>query len=171
MRRGLRAACSTFLEGLRKKPDAEGKPAAPAPIVIAAASTPTPAAAPTVKLDGPPPPPVLKKKSQSKKPIPKERALVVVKTPARPRPRRLKGSRPSLLPLVFKLLVGVGVASAAVAMQDRFPQFESRGSAVTTGITTGTTNPVQPQAAGAGARHAHGRDRSAPRLDIRGRLY
>ena len=99
-----------------------------------------------MKLDGPPPPPVLKKKSQSKKPIPKERALVVVKTPARPRPRRLKGSRPSLLPLVFKLLVGVGVASAAVAMQDRFPQFESRGSAVTTGITTGTTNPVQPQA-------------------------
>ena len=50
------------------------------------------------------------------------------------------------MPIVFKLLVGVGVASAAVAMQDRFPQFESRGSAVTTGITTGTTNPLQPQA-------------------------
>ena len=50
------------------------------------------------------------------------------------------------MPIVFKLLVGVGVASAAVAMQDRFPQFESRGSAVTTGITTGTTNPPPPQA-------------------------
>ena len=98
-----------------------------------------------MKLEAPPPAPVLKKKSQSKKPIPKERALVVVKAPARPRPRRLKGSRPSLLPIVFKLLVGVGVASAAVAMQDRFPQFESRGSAVTTG-TDRTTNPVQPQA-------------------------
>ena len=143
---GPKGGLLDFLEGLRKKPDAEAMPAAAAPIIIAAASTPTPAAAPTVKLEAPPPAPVLKKKSQSKKPIPKERALVVVKTPARPRPRRLKGSRPSLLPLVFKLLVGVGVASAAVAMQDRFPQFESRGSAVTTGITTGTTNPVQPQA-------------------------
>ncbi len=143
---GPKGGLLDFLEGLRKKPDAEGTPAAaPAPIVIAAASTPSPAAVPTVKLEAPPAP-VLKKKLQSKKPIPKERALVVVKTPARPRPRRLKGSRPSLMPLVFKLLVGVGVASAAVAMQDRFPQFESRGSAVTTGITTGTTSPLQPQA-------------------------
>ena len=136
-----------FLEGLRKKPDGEAAPAAapaPQPIQIAAASTPASPAA-TVKLDAPPAP-VFKKKSQSKKPIPKERALVVVKSPARPRPRRLKGSRPSLTPIVFKLLVGVGVASAAVAMQDRFPQFESRGSAVTTGITTGTTNPPPPQA-------------------------
>ncbi|HEY8248482.1 MAG TPA: serine/threonine-protein kinase [Hyphomicrobium sp.] len=138
---GPKGGLLDFLEGLRKKPEAAGAPGAQAaPIQIAAA----PAAAPTVKLAAPPAP--LKKKSQSKKPIPKERALVVVKAPARPRPRRLKGSRPSLLPIVFKLLVGVGVASAAVAMQDRFPQFESRGSAVTTGITTGTTSPLQPQA-------------------------
>jgi hypothetical protein len=105
-----------------------------------------PAAAPTVKIEVPPPPaPAVKKTSQSKKPSPTARALGVVKPPARARPRRLKGSRPSLLPIVFKLLIGVGVASAAVAMQDRFPQFESRGSAVTTGITTGTTGPA-PQA-------------------------
>jgi WD40 repeat protein/serine/threonine protein kinase len=144
---GPKGGLLDFLEGLRKKPDSESAPAAapaPEPILIAAASTPAPPAA-TVKLDAPPAP-VFKKKSQSKKPIPKERALVVVKSPARPRPRRLKGSRPSLMPIVFKLLVGVGVASAAVAMQDRFPQFESRGSAVTTGITTGTTNPPPPQA-------------------------
>jgi len=144
---GPKGGLLDFLEGLRKKPDSVAAPAAapaPQPIQIAAASTPASPAA-TVKLDAPPAP-VFKKKSQSKKPIPKERALVVVKTPARPRPRRLKGSRPSLMPIVFKLLVGVGVASAAVAMQDRFPQFESRGSAVTTGITTGTTNPPPPQA-------------------------
>ncbi|MFA6141403.1 MAG: serine/threonine-protein kinase, partial [Hyphomicrobium sp.] len=143
---GPKGGLLDFLEGLRKKPDSEAAPAAPAPqpIQIAAASTPASPAA-TVKLDAAPAP-VFKKKSQSKKPIPKERALVVVKSPARPRPRRLKGSRPSLMPIVFKLLVGVGVASAAVAMQDRFPQFESRGSAVTTGITTGTTNPPPPQA-------------------------
>ena len=144
---GPKGGLLDFLEGLRKKPEGEAAPAAapaPEPIQIAAASTPASPAA-TVKLDAPPAP-VFKKKSQSKKPIPKERALVVVKSPARPRPRRLKGSRPSLMPIVFKLLVGVGVASAAVAMQDRFPQFESRGSAVTTGITTGTTNPPPPQA-------------------------
>ncbi|MTD95107.1 protein kinase [Hyphomicrobium sp. xq] len=141
---GPKGGLLDFLEGLRKKPDGEG-----APIIIAAASTPVAVPAPAAKVE--PPPAVLKKKSQSKKPIPKERALVVVKSPGRARPRRLKGSRPSLLPIMFKLLVGVGVASAAVAMQDRFPQFESRGSATTTtgatsGITTGTTAPVQQQA-------------------------
>jgi WD40 repeat protein len=40
-------------------------------------------------------------------------------------------------PILFKLLVGVGVASGAVAMQERFPQFESRGSGETSaGIRT-----------------------------------
>lgn len=115
-----------LLEGFRKKPGADPKPA------------PAPAAAAPIKIEPPPAAEPVKKKSQSKKPIPKERALVVVKSPARARPKRLKGSRPSLLPIFFKLLVGVGVASAAVAMQDRFPQFESRGS----GITTGTTNAI-----------------------------
>ena len=122
-----------FLEGLRRKPSSETTPA-PAP----AGKAPAPAAKAAAKVE--PPPASAKKKSESKKPIPKDRALVVVKTPARARPKRLKGSRPSLLPIFFKLLVGVGVASAAVAMQDRFPQFESRGS----GITTGTTSPLQP---------------------------
>ncbi|HWK39053.1 MAG TPA: serine/threonine-protein kinase, partial [Hyphomicrobium sp.] len=131
---GPKGGLLDFLEGLRKKPEIDAQGVKPA-LAAAKASAP----APTVKIETPPAPapavkaaPVVKKKSQSKKPIPKERALVVVKAPARPRPRRLKGSRPNLLPIVFKLLVGVGVASAAVAMQDRFPQFESRGSAVTT---------------------------------------
>ena len=135
---GPKGGLLDFLEGLRKKPGID-VPAFSPPV----AGKSPPAAAPTIKIEAvTPPAAVLKKKSQSKRPIPKERALVVVKSPPRARPRRLKGSRPSLFPIVFKLLVGVGVASAAVAMQDRFPQFESRGSAVTTGITTGTTNPV-----------------------------
>lgn len=141
-----------FLEGLRKKDPGEKaggdalaagavakaapKPQ-PKPKLTAAASKPTPAppAQPALAQLGA----VVKKKSQQKAPIPKDHALVVVKTPSRPRPRRIKGSRPSLVPMLFKLLVGVGVASAAVAMQDRLPQFENRGSAVTTGITTGST--------------------------------
>ncbi len=32
--------------------------------------------------------------------------------------------------MLFKLLIGVGVASGAVAMQDRFPRFENRGQGV-----------------------------------------
>jgi len=132
-----------FLEGLRKKPVADGQPAPePKP---KAKPAPKAAAAPTLKIEPPPgavaPP---RKKSQSRKPIPKERALVVVKSPVRARPRHLKGSRPSLLPIFFKLLVGVGVASAAVAMQDRFPQFENRGSGITTGTTGTTTASLQP---------------------------
>jgi len=137
-----------FLEGLRKKPgDGEAMPAA------AAAAPAKKEAAPAVAEVQPPAKavaPAPKKKSQSKKPIPKERALVLVKSPPRPRPRPLKVQRPRLVPILFKLLVGVGVASAAVAMQDRFPQFESRGSAVVTGQLqeprpqTGTAD--QPQA-------------------------
>jgi serine/threonine protein kinase len=130
-----------LLEGLRKKP---GAPAPKPKPVAAAAPVAKPKPVEKPKVVEPPPSVVAAKKklSQSKKPIPKERALVVVKTPAvRARPRRIKGTGPSLLPIVFKLLVGVGVASAAVAMQDRFPQFESRGA----GITTGTTNPIASQ--------------------------
>jgi serine/threonine protein kinase len=56
--------------------------------------------------------------------IPRNRALVEVRPP---RPRPVRGSRRRWISLAFKLLVGVGVASAAVAMQDRFPKYESRG--------------------------------------------
>jgi serine/threonine protein kinase len=69
---GPKGGLLDFLEGLRKKPDGDG-----APIIIAAASTPVAPPAPAAKVE--PPPAVLKKKLQSKKPIPKERALVVVK--------------------------------------------------------------------------------------------
>ncbi|MDH4983223.1 serine/threonine-protein kinase [Hyphomicrobium sp. D-2] len=141
-----------FLEGLRKKqsdnkladgaavkaapkPQPKLKPAAPLPL-----AEPKPAPAPVAQAALPPlGVAAAKKKPPQKAPIPKDHALVVVKAPSRPKPRRMKGSRPSLVPMLFKLLVGVGVASAAVAMQDRLPQFENRGSAVTTGITTGST--------------------------------
>lgn len=160
-----------FIEGLRKKqPDdgAGGDAANPAPAAVgngagarvtpkakpvaaAVQAKPAPAAVPVAKAHAQQTPVVAApaKKSQQKVPIPKDRALVVMKSPARPRPRRIKGRRSSLVPIMFKLLVGVGVASAAVAMQDRLPQFESRGSALTTGITTGSTSaplPLEQQA-------------------------
>lgn len=137
-----------MLEGMRRKPAAnKAKPKSKAKAAATPKLKPKPApiVVPEVaKVEESLAAALSKKGSQSKVPIPKERALVVLKSPPRARPKRLKGSRPSVVPILFKLLVGVGVASAAVAMQDRFPQFESRGS----GITTGTTNPLPPQAQG-----------------------
>jgi serine/threonine protein kinase len=66
----------------------------------------------------------------AKNATPKSRALVPVRAPKPPRPRPLRGSRRRWASLAFKLLIGVGVASAAVAMQDRFPRYESRGTSV-----------------------------------------
>ena len=48
----------------------------------------------------------------------------------------MKSARRRWAPVAFKLLIGVGVASAAVAMQDRFPQLESRGAGVPSSETT-----------------------------------
>lgn len=144
-----------FLDGLKKRParsaDGNGKAAAaaPEPVEAAAAAAEAPPAAGTKKLTAPPEPirlpRVLKKKEpgralvakEPKKTEAKESKEKEKKRPAsRPRPlrpRRSVGWRPVL----FKFLVGVGVASAAVAMQERLPQFESRGSGETSaGIRT-----------------------------------
>jgi len=51
--------------------------------------------------------------------------------PPRPRPGKW-GEQKTWAPLAIKLLIGAGVASAFVALQDRLPRFESRGTAVTT---------------------------------------
>ncbi len=58
----------------------------------------------------------------------KAKALVKARPPHRhmPRPVRSRGRRP-WRPLAVKLLIGLGVASAAVAMQDKFPAVERRG--------------------------------------------
>ena len=58
-----------------------------------------------------------------------EAKMLVKAKPARrhlPRPLRSRGRR-SWRPLAVKLLIGLGVASAAVAMQDKFPAVERRG--------------------------------------------
>jgi hypothetical protein len=116
-----------FLESLRKGAVAE--PAKPRAAAAPAPAKAGPAPAATVKLEEPPPPaPKIKKKPQPQpkakaapKAVPKGRALVPIRRTPRPRP--VRGSARRLAPVVFKLLVGVGVASAAVAMQDRLPNF------------------------------------------------
>lgn len=127
-----------FLEALRKKradgaagagQQKEKAPAAKARIEL----PPAPKAKSASKVRA-------KKKENPDKlaPIPKGRALVEVRRPPKPRP--VRGTKRRWVPIVFKLLIGVGVASAAVAMQDRFPRYESRGVAIPTSQATGSTS-------------------------------
>ncbi|HUS95272.1 MAG TPA: protein kinase, partial [Hyphomicrobiaceae bacterium] len=57
-----------------------------------------------------------------------------LKPPARrkpPKPRAIRSARRSWWrPLVFKLMIGIGIASIAVAYQDQLPRFEMRGSGI-----------------------------------------
>ena len=151
---GPKGGMLDFLDGLKKKPSAADAGAAAAPAAAAAkAPAAAPASAPeTKKLTKAPDPiklPRILRKSAAPAPASPTPGtdLIVVKEPKkaeskdkrkaaskpRPMPRRAIGWRP----ILFKLLVGVGVASGAVAMQERFPQFESRGSSETSaGIRT-----------------------------------
>ncbi|HEX2841746.1 serine/threonine-protein kinase [Hyphomicrobium sp.] len=142
---GPKGGMLDFLDGLKKKPEpakpkAEAKKAEPAAAAPPAAAKPLPG---TQKLSTPPEPiklpRVLRKKEPGKELVVKEpkkaEAKEKKKSAARPRPIRSRhgiGWRP----ILFKLLVGVGVASGAVAMQERFPQFESRGSGETSASTS-----------------------------------
>ncbi len=151
---GPKGGMLDFLDGLKKKPEpakenakavaanapVAAKPAAPLPGTQKLSSPPEP-----IKL-----PRVLRKKEPEKQPgkelVVKEPRKVEAKekkTPAiRPKPIRSRhgiGWRP----ILFKLLVGVGVASGAVAMQERFPQFESRGSGETTAATTAASSAIR----------------------------
>lgn len=77
--------------------------------------------------------------ARAKPEVAKAKALVKAR-PARrqlPRPLRSRGRR-SWRPLAVKLLIGLGVASAAVAMQDKFPAVERRGA------STILSQPVEP---------------------------
>jgi WD40 repeat protein/serine/threonine protein kinase len=128
-----------IFDGLRKKPDATPAPAklAPEPAKVEAPAPPKKEA--KAKLAKPVKPP---KKAAAVEAIPKNRALVEVKRTPRPRP--VKGSRRAWMPIAFKLLIGVGVASSAVALQDRFPRFESRGETVPSSQTQSLQTPGRP---------------------------
>jgi WD40 repeat protein/serine/threonine protein kinase len=132
-----------ILDGLRKKPvaqaDAAPVPAKPAPEPAKVEAPAPPKKEAKAKPAKPVKPP---KKAAPAEAIPKNRALVEVKRSPRPRP--VKGSRRAWVPIAFKLLIGVGVASAAVTLQDRFPRFESRGETVPSSQTQSLQTPSRP---------------------------
>lgn len=151
---GSNGGMLNFLDNLRKKPAPRG-----APVARAAASS---ARDETVKFKGPlPPAPKIKKvatpksprlkkiaskKAAPKKPVPPKKdarkANVLFEPRRAPRPRPLQGSRRSWLPFAFKLLIGVGVASAAVAMQDRFSPIGSLGVTAPSSLSTRAQAPA-----------------------------
>jgi len=119
---GPKGGMLDFVDGLRRPPAAERT-------MPPARAKERPALAETVKIEVLPPlAPMAKEEAPPEDAISKGHALIEVRRPPRPRPMR--GSRRRWAPLVFKLLIGVGVASAAVAMQDRVPRVESRGASV-----------------------------------------
>jgi serine/threonine protein kinase len=137
---GPKGGLLDFMDGLRPK-KTEPKVAAnsndpPAAAIAAtapataAAKTPAVAAAATQKLDDSAPPvrvpSIFRRKSKQALP-----AAVPVAAPKPPNPRKVKtGGGKAWRSMLYKLLIGVGVASGAVAMQDRLPRFENRGQGV-----------------------------------------
>ena len=133
-----------LVDELKRKTDPDpAKPKTTAPKAPAAEAGPGAPAGATAKLEtAPPPPPAFLRKGKKAAGEPHAkaaepaaaakadaRAIVPVAAPEprrKPRPRPVKSfERRNLRPLLFKLLIGAGVASAAVAMQDRLPHFQS----------------------------------------------
>ncbi len=128
-----------FIDGLKKAREAMAAP----PIVV-----PAPAAAPAAPVALAPPKPAKRARSDRKAakaaprppPVRKSEAPVPAKLrPPRPRAMR-SGESWRWRPFVFKLLIGAGIAGAAVGMQDRMPRMEIRGS----GIVASATNEAAP---------------------------
>lgn len=145
---GQKGGILDFIESLKAKPApaVAAKPQAPAATKGAPA-----AAGATEKLAAPAEPirlpKILRKEKKepvgsaivAKEPPPKEAAKEKPKPVARPRKVR-SGQGIRWRPILFKLLVGVGVASGAVAMQDRLPRMESRGSGEVTSSSIQTAS-------------------------------
>jgi len=155
-----------FMEALKQKPEDAAAAATPvAATVAAAAAKPAPAKAskaagnkaaaatpavtpaastPVMKL-----PALLSRRPKPK--APRERKAASRSKAKPPTPRRMAKPGRSWRPLLFKLLVGVGVASGAVAMQDKLPRMESRGAA-----TTSSQQDIEPVLAGQFQGHGNG---------------
>lgn len=159
-----------FFEGLKRSKPApaapsngvKAAPAAASPTPGAAdAAQPQPQLAATVILDTPPPPPKVFQKARKEKenakaaakkpegkreipPAPPVAAQPPAPTPKRqPRPRPIRsGEGRSWRPLLFKLLIGAGVATTAVAVQDKLPAFRTTGSAVQTAERSNQPTPL-----------------------------
>ncbi len=141
---GPRGGLLDFMEGLRRKSAAaEAGPASPAPAGQPAKAKDT-KAVPQAK--EPKAAASEARRKSADKDVGKE--LVPVASPSRskaPRPNPVSSKSPkSWRPLMWKLLIGVGVASAAVAMQDRFPHMGAK-TPVAAAVGTKRSSAAAPQ--------------------------
>ncbi len=140
---GPKGGMLDFLDGLKKKPAASpaapDKASPPAPARAAkAAAAPARRPAETEKVSKPPAPIKLPRALRKKEKEPGKELIVVPgkaeakakeKDAPAPKARPIRAGRIiGWRPLLFKLLVGVGVASAAVSIEERFPRVQSHGS-------------------------------------------
>jgi serine/threonine protein kinase len=124
-----------FIDGLQKAIDVAAKPAAAPPEPRAAAPDPPPAN--RAKRS------VSRGKMAKPSPLAPPASVAELPAPARhrppPRPRAVRsGEARRWRPLLFKLLIGAGIAGTAVGMQDRMPRVEVRGSGVIASATKET---------------------------------
>jgi serine/threonine protein kinase len=128
---------------------------APGPLLGRPRAKPQPAEAKTVRMDPLPPLPAKPRKPR-KEPAAKKataakgRALVAVKKPPQPvpiaRPSAFRMTPWRWASLGMKLLIGVGVASAAVALQERLPKTGARGGAVALSQSADPSRATEPVA-------------------------
>lgn len=156
---GPQGALLDYVDNLKeKKGDVAEPPAAPVKIKTlpppapeppaAKKSEPAPAATRKLESQGPPAklPRILQRNAEQKQKAEGNPPAKVVKAAKAEAPRIYRTPKPKRIsatwawsPVVFKLLIGVGVASGAVALQDRLPQMETRGAAVTSNATSART--------------------------------
>lgn len=135
---GPKGGLLDFMDGLRPRktePKAAANTNVPAAATPAAAEPAKPAAASpgpgkTEKLDESAPPArvpsIFRRRTKAALPA----VVPAPAAPKPPRPRKVKAGGKPWRSMLYKLLIGVGVASGAVAMQDRLPRFENRGQGV-----------------------------------------
>ena len=130
---GQKGSILDFFEGLKKK-----KQAAPKPAGSITAGLKAPPPPPAVAIEpSPPAKPATAAVPRKPKVAKTTKKLTPPPPPARqelpaalPRPKRMRAGRPGLgRRAAVVLLVGAGVASAAVGLKDRMPSFEMRGKA------------------------------------------
>jgi WD40 repeat protein/serine/threonine protein kinase len=125
---GPKGGILDFFEGLKKK--AQPKPGGSVTAGLSLPPPPPSVQAPTV-LQNPPSPPRTRKEKSARAAVPPPPPPARVETPAAlPRPRQTPTRRGSLgRRAVLLLLVGAGLASAAVGLRDRIPAFDMQRAA------------------------------------------
>ena len=130
-----KGALLDYVDGLKQ----QATPAAPSAATVPVEPPPRPAPAAEPAADSGPKKSGSKPKSKAAPKPAREQLPVVVPSPPKPaRPRPVRWGGTSWRSFAFKLLIGVGIAGAAVAMQDRLPHVDVGTTSLVTGSVRDT---------------------------------